>query len=148
MKHCVSVRGMQSSSLSWQGAHVHAEARLVDHRQLMQWTWNYFTDELSTGATPPGEAHDHAWREHIEDDPVILSGARCQCPSSVWCDLVQVFGSKLWVTRMWPKLLGDIEVSRSFEHVLLPCSPLIMPALLEMTSLYSFLTYRRIGCKR
>ncbi len=48
----------------------------MDHRQLMQWVWNYFTDELSTGAEPPHEARDHAWREHIEDDPVILSGAR------------------------------------------------------------------------
>jgi hypothetical protein len=47
----------------------------VDHRQLMQWVWNYFTDELSTGAEPPHEARDHAWRKHIEDDPVILSGA-------------------------------------------------------------------------
>ena len=36
--------------------------------------WNYFTDELSSGAEPPMEAHDHAWREHIEDNPVILSG--------------------------------------------------------------------------
>ncbi|KAK9845238.1 hypothetical protein WJX81_000838 [Elliptochloris bilobata] len=49
------------------------EARLVDHRQLMQWVWNYFTDELSSGAEPPTETRDHAWREHIEDDPVILS---------------------------------------------------------------------------
>ncbi|KAK9845490.1 hypothetical protein WJX81_007812 [Elliptochloris bilobata] len=50
------------------------EARLVDHRQLMQWVWNYFTDELSSGAEPAMEARDHSLREHSEDDPVILSG--------------------------------------------------------------------------